>query len=191
MHEKESMLFIEAEREFAIMINLIKELRPNVKVGIYGIPFRTYYSSQHRWNANDKLDYILSLTDIIFPSLYILFPDKERGVELNDSYFKQNLDTAFDYAERLRKPVIPFVWYIVHTNNKKFGGELLGKSEMKRYLEYVRNYRRSSFKVQGIVWWETPTPYINQTIKAPSHLNDEKIPLENDVILREYIQHAF
>lgn len=191
-YEKHTLAFKNAEDEFGKMIDLIRELRPNLKIGIYGIPFRTYYSSQIRWNDDCKLDNVLAMTDIIFPSLYILYPDKEKGIKANDDYFLQNLDTAFDYADRLGKSVIPFVWYIVHSNNRLYGGELLGKNEMKRYIDYIRDYRSYlNGKVDGVVWWESSISSFNKNVRHAAHLEDDVTELDRNVILREYIQHVF
>lgn len=170
---------------FVKMINFIKNFRPNVKIGIYGIPFRTYYTTQLR--RNKKLDKILAKTDIIFPSLYLLFPDKERGEKENDRYLTENLETAFYYADRLNKPVMPFVWYMVSPNNKKFGGELLGKNEMRRYVNLIRRFTsKKKNKVNAIVWWESSKKAFLKNVKKASHLENEKVKLNSTDILINY-----
>src|SRR5690606_12568763 len=115
-----SVRFKNAEKQFIDLLRYIKGVRPNLKIGIYGIPFRTYYPSQLKWNGDRKFDRLMSMSDIVFPSLYIIYPDKEKGKDANEQYLKDNLDVAFSYGERFNKPVIPFIWYIVHPNNKKY-----------------------------------------------------------------------
>jgi hypothetical protein len=183
----ESEEYEEAIREFRQMLITIRVLRPKIKMGIYGFPFRVYYPSQNKHNADSKLDPILSLTDYLFPSLYILYPDKQRSSTANNLYFEQTLDAAFEYAARLNKPVVPFVWYLVHPNNKIHGFRLLEKDEMKRYISYISNYKPSGESIKGIVWWETPTPYLNNSIKTDPET--EKTELNSTVILREYMEH--
>ncbi|WP_339698162.1 hypothetical protein [uncultured Marixanthomonas sp.] len=179
----------EAIQEFKKLINFIRIRRPNVKLGIYGLPYRTYYKSQTKWNVGTKLDAILSEVDYIFPSLYVLYPDKEKGEKANNIYWNKNLDTAFSYADRLDKKVIPFVWYIVSTNNKMFGGELLGKNEMSRYLEHIKNYISPyNCKVDGVVWWESSKKSFKKNVQSATHLN-ESIDLKNSTILKTYTQH--
>src|SRR5690606_18402972 len=74
-----SVRFKNAEKQFIDLLRYIKGVRPNLKIGIYGIPFRTYYPSQLKWNGDRKFDRLMSMSDIVFPSLYIIYPDKEKG----------------------------------------------------------------------------------------------------------------
>lgn len=183
--DNESDNFIFGIEQFVKMVNFIRKSRPNVKIGIYGIPFRTYYTSQLR--RNKKLDVLLAKTDIIFPSLYLLFPDKQRGEIENNRYLKENLVTAFYYADRLNKPVMPFVWYIVSPNNKQFGGELLGKKEMSRYVNFIRRFTsKKKNKVNAIVWWESSKKSFLEKVKKASHLENEKVKLNSTDILIDY-----
>lgn len=183
--KKKSNNFNFAINEFIKMVNYIKKIRPLVKIGIYGIPFRTYYSDQIYYN--NSLDVLLQKTDIIFPSLYLLFPDKQKGIFQNDRYLTENLQTAFYYADRLNKPVIPFVWYMISPNNKLYGGELLGKNEMKRYINTIRKFTsKNKNKVEGIVWWESSKKAFLKHVKQPSHLENEKVILNSTDILINY-----
>src|SRR5690606_740775 len=49
-YKKESKQFLEAEKEFIDMVRLVKKLRPHLKIGIYGLPFRFYYNNQKKYN---------------------------------------------------------------------------------------------------------------------------------------------
>ena len=179
--------FKEAINSFVSMLNLIKQLRPNVKVGIYGLPFRTFGASQISPDYN-KLDPILKICDFIFPSLYIIYPDKQISAKRNNDYFVQNLDAAFKYGERLKKPVIPFVWYLVHPLNKAYGYEMLSKTEMKRHLDFLKQYRyKNTMKVGGVVWWDTPTPFQRNQIKQVDAFKSPKAKLDNNDVLINYI----
>lgn len=164
-----SIQYNEAVTAFTDLIKLIRRVRPQIKIGIYGLPFRTYYSSQLKWNIDQKLDPILSLTDYLFPSLYILYAQKANSkqnyIRKTNDYLLQNLNTAFDYAERLHKKVIPFVWYLANSNQGDFNYELLDKEEMKRYINFIRDYRSDNAQVSGVIWWETKTPFIKNKIK--------------------------
>lgn len=188
--DKKSYSFRRAEDEFSRLLSFIKEIRPNLRIGIYGIPFRTFFEGQSKWNDDNKFDKIISLTDIIFPSLYILYPDHERGAESNNRYFDRNLEVAFDYGYRLKKPVIPFIWYIVNPGNKRFGGELLTDDEMLRYVKYITTYR-SRFqgkRVNGIVWWETTKRGFIQWVRYPSHVDRVDSTFNRDAMLQRYVK---
>lgn len=175
-----------AEQKFIDLATTIRELRPNVKLGLYGLPFRVFYDSQSKWNSNGKFDNILSYFDIIFPSLYVLFPEKQIGKDGSESYLDKNLEWAFEYASRLNKDVVPFVWYLVNPGNEKFGGELLGRREFKSYINFISAYSYNGIKVKGIVWWEPSKSFFNKNVKSASHLPFESVLLEKDYILREY-----
>lgn len=177
-------MFKETSLEFQELVVYIKGVRPNVELGVYGIPFRMYYPDQKTRNENYKLDPVLRLTDVIFASLYILHLDKQHGTEANDTYFRKNLDVAFSYADRLENPVLPFILYVVNTGNRRYGGELLGRKEFKRYIDFIYNYRtHAGTGVQGIVWWEPTNQSFRNFLKQPSHLPEEGILLEKHHIL--------
>lgn len=155
-----------AIEQFVSLIKFIKKEKPNVKVGVYGMPYRYYYKSDADRNSNQKLDPILELTDILFPSYYIFYPAKQKGIEANYKYLKQNLDVAFEYGKRLNKPVVPFVWHQVHPSNRKYGGEAIPKDELSKYLDLIMSYKSSNGQTaDGLVWWATLTAYKQKRIK--------------------------
>lgn len=185
--------FKAAEKAFVNLIKTIKAYRPNVKFGIYGLPFRVFdVSNKKRLDDSKKLDSILSKVDYIFPSLYTYYPAiSEKNKTKNSQYWKKNLDQAFGYADRFGKPVIPFVWYIIYPGNNDFGGELMGKGAMDEYLTNIQEYASGqNCKVGGVVWWESSKKYFNKHVK-PSSYTSEDTSLQNDIILKEYIDFYF
>lgn len=150
-----------AEARFLELISMIRELRPRIRVGIYALPFRVFHTSQLKRNAGNKLDRILSKCDFIAPSLYIMYPDQQIGESRNIEYLKQNLDISFEYAQRLNKPVIPFVWYKVHPGNKLFGNNIVSRQEMENYLTFISRYRYQGKGVEGVIWWEAARRRVN------------------------------
>lgn len=165
-NEEGSAAFEKSKKEFVTLIKFIRKKRPCLTIGVYGMPFRIHKKSQNVRNENGKLDPILKLTDIIFPSIYIFYPAKQKSVKHNLKYFKMNLDMALDYGKRLNKPVVPFMWYLVHTSNEKYKYEALGKEEMAKYLDYIINYQAHGKKVTGIAWWEANGPYNEKKVKT-------------------------
>lgn len=154
-------LYEVSSNNYQKVVKYIKLKRPNLKVGFYGIPFPFYYDFQKDINNRDKLDGILSLVDVIFPSLYIYYPMTQKGLQSNYTYLKNNLDIAFEYANKFDKPVIPFVWYLVHPSNKQgYSHEVIPKKEMHKYIKYIQEYESfSRTKIDGIVWWDSSTSY--------------------------------
>lgn len=163
---KETKEFKAAESNYIELIRHVKQKVPFVKVGIYGLPFKGYYESQLKKNENQKLDSLLNEVDILMPSLYIAYPAKQTGIQSNIDYLEKNLNIAFEYGTRLKKPVYPFFWYLVHPANKKFGLALIPKDEMNIYMNYIYSYKYKGKNVSGVVWWDSPTPFNNGTIKS-------------------------
>ncbi|MDV7187796.1 hypothetical protein R3X25_10930 [Lutibacter sp. TH_r2] len=176
-----------AVSDFKKLIKLIKNIRPNFQVGIYGLPFRTYYKSQFKWNENRKLDPILKLTDIIFPSLYIFYPDIDGNWTNTNNYLERNLNTAFSYAQRLDKVVIPFMWYMVHPSNKKHRNELIDLEAMQHYIEFVKNYQYKGNSVRGIVYWDLPENYFKKGAKMPNSKKDTSLRLDQNYLIKLYL----
>ena len=95
----------------------------------------------------------------------------------------ENLKSALIYGIRLNKPVVPYVWYLIHPSNKKFGNQIIGKEEMKLYLNTIKNYCYLDKKAQGIIWWEPKDTFYNISEEMK---NDRKNILTKDEIFIEY-----
>lgn len=162
---------------FVNVIDYIKELRPNVKIGVYGMPYRMRVDAHSKRNMAMKLDPILSKVDILMPSLYFFSPEQEVGLDENFRYLENNLKVAFEYAERLNKEVIPFVWYLIHPNSEsEFLSSALPRDEMSNYISMIKNSSSvNGTKVSGVIWWDTFTPYKNKSIKYNLLSNNKKL----------------
>lgn len=158
------------------MISDIKEFRPNVRVGIYGFPFTFFYDSQRKFNADYKLNQILELCDYISPSLYSQYPIKEIGQEKNDNFFRENLAYSLEVGAKLNKPVIPYVWHIVHPSNKKHGGEVLSVEEMVSNIEFIANFSSNGRKVEGVIWWESSDAGLQSYFERTGQFQAEGLP---------------
>ena len=165
-NEKSNLVVSKSIKEFVGMIDFIKNKRPNIKVGIYAIPFPFYYSSQKKRNEVGKLDEILSKVDIIFPSLYIYYPAVQKGLQSNLKFLEENLEEASIYAKKYNKEIIPLVWYLIHPSNKKYRAAMIDKSEMKEYMDYIWKFSDSKFKLKGVLIWNSSTPFKNKTIQT-------------------------
>lgn len=143
-----------AVNQFVHLVEYIKKKRPNVKVGIYGVPFNFNYDSQKSRNNFEKLAPLLKVVDYISPSLYLSYSENERKSNYVIKYIEDNLTLFLDYATIVDKPVYPYVWYRVHPSNKKYGSELISKQWMDLYLKTIRNFEFDGKKVSGIIWWE-------------------------------------
>src|SRR5690606_30209119 len=159
--------YLDGEKAFIDLVKYVKKLRPNVKVGIFEMPFRVYSTSEIRKNTSQNLDSILQQVDIIFPCVYVPFPAKIKSTQSNYYFLKTNLDLAFKYGDKLNKPVIPFFWYLYYSSDKTYRYELMPKEELWKYVQYIEEYKSvNNSGVKGIVWWDTPTPYSKKLIKS-------------------------
>ncbi|WP_268225532.1 hypothetical protein [Sinomicrobium oceani] len=152
--------FDAAEAEFIKLLKLIKLKRPNLKVGIFGIPFRESHRVVKGFNQGNKFDKLLGYSDFITSSLYILYPDNEIGYENNEIFLERNLDIALGIAKKLNKPYIPFFWYRIHPKNPKYGLQIIPQEQMLRYLEKIVSHSHENLKVSGVFWW---APHTRQT----------------------------
>lgn len=165
-YDKNDDRFKAAASTYIELVKLIKKLRPNIKVGIYGLPFRFYNPTQRLVNSQDKYEEVLAACDVIAPSLYIYYTDEQVGQEKNLQYIRDNAEEALKYGKKLGKPVLPFFWYRVHPGNKKFGMQPISKNEMQAYLKCLAGYSYQGVKISGVIWWEgtdkTPAKDKNQ-----------------------------
>lgn len=139
--------FLEAEKGFLGLIESIRKLKPNLKIGYYGIPYRFNYDFQ-KVKDNQKFFKILEQCDFIAPSLYLSFIDYDRNIR----FLKENMEQAFVVGKALDKPVIPFFWYL-YVNQKET--VLIEKSLMDNYLTFIKEFKFEGKKIEGIFWWDS------------------------------------
>ncbi len=144
-----------AEAEILKLINGVKSFRPNLKIGMYRMPFRFWTQSQNTYyNGEGKFNNIFAKVDYIGPSLYILKADEEVGHARNLQYIKENLNVALAYGKKFNKPVIPFIWHRVHPFAERYAFEIIQKEVLAKYIKYIYAYSYNSYKVAGVVWWD-------------------------------------
>jgi hypothetical protein len=147
--------FIRAETKFLDLIDEIKKHRPRIKVAVYQLPVRAYKPHLHeRYNTPGKWDNLLSKTDFICPSVYIVYPDEQKGHQWNLDYIKLNLDVALIYGKRFNKPVMPFFWHRVHFSNDNWGKQIIQKEVLADYVKLIANYSYNGYRVSGAFWWD-------------------------------------
>ncbi len=141
--------------EYRNMINIAKSIRPKVKWGIYGLPFRNYWDRNDAWkNRAFMLMPLLSDCDIITPSVYDFYPDSIRENE-NKLYIEDNVLLALEIGQKLNKPVLPFVTHRL-PNSK-----LIPKKEFISHIGYIFKTKYLGKNVDGIIWWGPDEYYYN------------------------------
>ncbi len=168
---------------FVEMIRFVKRNRPNIKVGIYGVPFRFNYQYQKEYNHYRQLKSLLKEVDYISPSLYFSYSEKEQNDEKLKDYIESNLDLFLKYAKKVDKPLYLYVWYLIHPHNKIYGKQIVSKERMNFFLKNIKNYEYKKKKVQGVIWWESSN--------SEYRLGKEPRRLSITEILKEYTQTLF
>ncbi|MNS95349.1 hypothetical protein D3C72_1296050 [compost metagenome] len=183
--DSESAEFREASEQFIWMIKTIKKMCPNMKVGVYALPYRTYHTSPK--SDKNKLDVILSLCDYIFPSLYTMYPDRQIKKSRNEKYLKENLESALEYGIRLNMPVVPFMWSLVHPSNKLYGGQLVSKNEVVQNINFIKNFKYKNRSVSGIVWWDPDYKSFSKMIKSDIKTEKKEPKSVQSELLKDYL----
>jgi hypothetical protein len=151
-------LFKKAEEKFIVILQIVKKYRPNVKFGIYGLPFYANYQYQRVYNGRNKFANIFRYCDFIAPSLYFSYSDAEIGHQKNVENLHDNLQIALDYGYRLKKPVIPFIWELIHPSNKRYGGTIIAKDSYLDFVNFLVNYSFKGVSIKGLFLWNPAEP---------------------------------
>lgn len=178
-----------ASDEFVRIVNIIKRERPNVKVGIYGIPFRFFYASQKRLNNERKFDTLFKTVDYISPSLYVMYPNEQVGKERNKAYIESNLTYALELGEKYGKPVIPWVWHIIHPSNPEYGGNVVDKQDFNDYINLIASIKHNNAKATGVLVWEPSDASFNDYMSRSTKQQALRSGFERDknFLIRHYL----
>ncbi len=188
-------VYQEAIDVYVELITFVKQKRPHLTVGVYGMPFKLFDISEKEEGSDGKLDPILEVADVIFNSVYIPYPAAFTSKEANFLFLKNNLDLALNYGSRLNKPVIPFFWYLVFSpdEHKELRNELLPRQEVYDYMNYIKNYESSGTKVSGLIWWDSQTPYYKNNYLIKKNFlpeEDRAIDSSRNMVFRYYFPLA-
>lgn len=178
--------FIQALAQFKQILQIAKRIRPNIKWGIYFLPFTYYWNRDSLLNRDSKIESLLSACDVLMPSLYDFYPDGTKFTD-NESYFKQNLRRILAVGHRLKKPVYVFVWHRWHDSNPEKGLELIPIPEFKKHMRWVTNARYQSTKVKGLIWFSSDLYFYQIKPSVLKGNNNQSVTIIHDkTILRYY-----
>ncbi len=150
-----------------LILKIAKKYRPNLKWSVYSYPITSFWGRNQSWRKqNERLIPLMKECDVLCPSLYLYYPDKEVGAINNQNYAKENSEEILYFAQELNKKVYPFVWHRFHPSNKEFGLELIPLSQFKHHIEDVFSSHFNGHKIDGIVWWGSDSYYYNVKAEA-------------------------
>jgi len=163
---------------FIGIIKMAKTLRPNVQWGYYAVPFSRYYNRSKLGDDLNKIEPLLKECDIFFPSFYQSYKDGSIGKDDNERFAYENLNVILPVAQRMNKPVLPFVWYRYHVNNKSIGLQLIPSDEFEKYLNALLSVNYKGKKVSGLVCWSVDSYYLR--VKSKALINEMSLNRNQD-----------
>jgi hypothetical protein len=141
----------ESVKKYQTVIDWFKAPAPGLRIGLYGVlPIRDYWRAIQERNLpgyaawqkeNDNLTSITPHVDILFPSIYTFYDDR-NGWQI---YARTQIQEARRIGKG--KPVYVFLWPQYHMSNKKLGNTFLPGDYWRMELETARKY------ADGIVIW--------------------------------------
>lgn len=135
-------------------LEFAKKLRPNVKWGYYGVPYKFYESSVATYsNKIERLGPLLKKVDFLAPSLYIL--DNQPMSLFERQKIDATLSVSLKLGARFGKPVYPFIWHRIHPSNKMKGIALVDSSVFDSYINYFSNFKYKDVGISGVFWWHS------------------------------------
>jgi hypothetical protein len=153
-------------------LRLAREGSGTAKLGYYGLPpVRDYWralkgsgSREFReWQAeNDRLRRLAYEVDVLFPSAYTFYDDREGWAK----YAVAQIEEARRYA--IRKPVYLFLWPQFHDSSRTLRGQYLPRDFWRLELETA--YQHADGVViwggsgqvwdEGAPWWEETKAFL-------------------------------
>ncbi|MFM8331388.1 MAG: hypothetical protein ACKN9T_06840 [Candidatus Methylumidiphilus sp.] len=132
------------------LLATFRKLSPSTQFGNYGIPYPDYWRASNskgpeqaaQWRIeNDRMQAIVDQQDIVMPSLYTFYADRDGWVKYAIAQMAE--------ARRLAKgkPVYVFLWPQYHESNPLLGNDYIHPDYWKMELETVKKY------ADGIVIW--------------------------------------
>jgi hypothetical protein len=137
-------------KKFETVIKWFKAPAPSLKVGYYGVvPIRDYWDALQEgspryvsWQKkNDNVASIAKLADVLFPSIYTFYEDRNGWLK----YAIAQIQEARRHADG--KPVYAFLWPQYHNSNKKLANTFLPGDYWRMELDTARKY------ADGVVIW--------------------------------------
>ena len=141
--------------QFVRSVDIVKEMRPNLKVSYFDFPQRkaARRTIEQWYRFTNGLKPLMSKLDFLSPNLYPNYLEtKEKRNNLEK--IKSQLSFALEFGKKYNKPVFPFIWHRIDPNNVKFKYSLLPTSQFSKEVKYILNLTKDGNKVAGIVWWQ-------------------------------------
>jgi hypothetical protein len=186
----ESSDFNDALNSYIKLLKMAKALRPNVKWGYYAVPFSRFYNRNKLGSDLRKIEPLLRVCDVFFPSFYENYRDGSIEKDDNERFAYENLNAILPVAQRMDKPVLPFVWYRYHVSNKNIGLQLIPNDEFEKYLNAILSVNYNGKKVSGVVCWSVDSYYFKKKsvplLNEMSESGSQDFDSYHDALVKKY-----
>ncbi|MFT3687176.1 MAG: hypothetical protein QM783_20015 [Phycisphaerales bacterium] len=161
--------------------NLLKQLRPNSKVGFYNQPAQCYWEWRDPVKAaamrqgHDEVTWFWNMVDIILPSTYTFYqsvpdhrvpgPSQDRESDF-DAYCRANIGEALRVARG--KPVYNYVAFQHHASNPLYANDPVNYYNLRHPFEVARELGCNGCIIWG--WVRTQHQYDQCVSYVPSTL---------------------
>ncbi|MGF7231481.1 hypothetical protein [Arachidicoccus sp.] len=187
LRDPSSSGYSQAINLFIQAIRIAKKMRPNVRWGYYALPYRTFWGMDDLWRKNNEgLKSILNETDIIFPSVYMLYTDGQVTSGKNRSYISNNISLALRLGQICNKPVMPFVTDRWQPSAKGFANKVIPKTDFVKYISEINKVVYNNHTISGIVWWGSPFydyKMKNPVVRAEARSESEFVDIQDNLII--------
>ncbi|HWB19777.1 MAG TPA: hypothetical protein VG711_05715 [Phycisphaerales bacterium] len=140
--------------EYIKATQFVRQMRPQAKVSVYGVPPARYWNRDESWVAlAESVKPLIQQLDCLCPSIYDFYANAQNDdfAEANKAYAKDNARLALQMAEG--RPVYPFVWPRYHDSNQSWGMRLIPRSEFKALVTAMAQAEVDGRYINGVVWW--------------------------------------
>ncbi len=177
--------------KFTQILTWLRDERPDLEVGLYGVPplrdywtpnrylqalenqhdpiwaalLPTYEADYQGWQAaNDRLIGLAEQMDYLFPSLYTYYDDRAGWRR----YAVANISEARRYG----KQVYPFLWMQYHNSNATLGTQFLAADFWREQLDTLDQYSDGA-----VIWggngkdWDDNAPWWQETLDFIDEMN--------------------
>lgn len=154
-----------AASEFIKAIRIINNIRPNLKVGVYGLPNPRF--DNYDQNSKKYLGEIFKYCDFIVPVFYLDNPNDEFDGQLK-AY------SNFIYGQNISKPVYPIVWDRYSTTDGKYRSQQTGSTKFVRTTKKLLQNKNFS----GIIYWGRDSHFFGVEKAKNKMISNENLHLQ-------------
>jgi hypothetical protein len=150
--------------KYIAVLDTFRAHMPGIRLGLYSmVPIRNYWTPVRgksaalaAWrNDNKRLKPIADASDVVFPSLYTFYDDRDGWL----TYAKANMEEAKQYG----RPIYPFLWFQYHRS-----GTYIDRDFWRLQLETVFNEADGMAiwsPARGGPRWNPQAPWWQETVE--------------------------